>query len=120
MRVTDVAKRPNERADRPVSTLNSVNQLGPPTPSTRSLRDLPSNDSKWWRYPAGTLTADTAPRSKLDSSCSRMMCGSFRDELQPALPAVAGYSARPSATSRYPCVDSSRTASTPVRANLET
>jgi len=35
---------PNDRTERPVSTLYSVNQLGPPTPSTRSLRVLPSND----------------------------------------------------------------------------
>ena len=46
VRGADVAKRPYERTDSPVSTLYSVNQLGPPAPSTTSLRALPSSDWK--------------------------------------------------------------------------
>src|SRR5215813_7162989 len=103
MRVTDDAKRPYERADSPVSTLYSVNQLGPPAPSTTILRAAPSNDLKCWWYFGGTFMPGAAVMSKLDSSCNRMMWGSF----PPGLHIAAGafnLSDTDASDSSSPCV----------------
>jgi hypothetical protein len=37
---------PNDRADRPISTLNSVYQVGPPVASATNVRVVPSADLK--------------------------------------------------------------------------
>src|SRR6267142_2398253 len=108
-------KRPNERGDRPVSTLYSAYQVGPPVASTRKERCLPSNERKCRRYSGGTRTLGAAEMSKLDSSSTMMMCGRLLAGWQVSAAASDEPAGPAASASIHPCVNSPDTALTPER-----